>query len=447
MHLDALFQLRRGQSSRTLEGVAAALTALAPAPAPCVVQVVGTNGKGTTAMCLAEICRAAGARVGLFTSPHLHHFRERFALLLPEEDRIQHPSDQQLDAGLAAVAPLIDAHHLAFFDVATLLAARLFADAQVDVAIYEAGIGGRLDATTALPADLTILTSVGRDHQQYLGDTLAQIAADKAAAFRPKKAAISGVTQPELSPLIDALAAAQSTRLWRLSREITCEVEGDAYHLHIPLADLHLRDVALPLCGDFQRRNAALAVAAACQVMADSQWLQLADQSDPEETKRQRDRAIRLGLSRVRWPGRLQPIAVDGRQLWLDGAHNEDAALALARNLPPTAFRLVYGAAQDKDIAGCLRPLLERCTGLYLCPFAQPRAASETQLRAALALATSPQTTQPNGWKAQHFQDVPGALQAAIDDARGDEFILVTGSLFVVAEALAWHQTRSATIP
>ncbi|TNE44501.1 MAG: bifunctional folylpolyglutamate synthase/dihydrofolate synthase [Deltaproteobacteria bacterium] len=400
--LQALFGMRRTTRRRDLQEMHRMLQALQLQDLPYpVVQIVGTNGKGSTSAFLASILQRAGYRVGLFTSPHLIHFNERFQI------NGQVATDETL-ASLLNHTLDVAAHEEwepVFFDVTTLMAAQYFAQEKVDIALFEAGMGGKLDATTALPSALSILTTVGLDHVPLLGNNLAEIAKDKAAAFRSNTPALVGVQDPEVLQVIQDLAQEnQVSPLLVLGRDF-------------PIVE---ETIELGLHGQFQRNNASLALGALGPLKENLGF------SFSEES-------VQEGLSQARWPGRCQPVRYKEQTFWLDGAHNAEAMEALAQHFHGQPLSVVFGAMKDKDILALLRPLEASLEHLVLCPIQQPRAASPQELHLML---------QELGWtntQVMTTQRLEEALETAHSMATSSNkknTLLVTGSLFLVGEVL-----------
>ncbi len=338
------------------------------------LHVAGTNGKGSVCALLDAVLRAAGHRTGLYTSPHLVDFRERI----------------QVDGRWIApetVARLLTTvrngtrdwpHAPTFFEIVTAIALRHFADAGCDYVVLETGMGGRLDATNAVTPIVSVLTPIGMDHMQWLGDTVEKIAAEKAGIIKPGVPVVS-------APQVPAAAAVLTAH-------------GPVEFVQSPIpADL---TVALP--GSHQRENAALALAA----------LRAAGIPVSEN-------AARAGLRNVRWPGRFQCLG----DLVLDGAHNAHGAAQLVKTwwevFGAARVPVIFGAMRDKDYAEMLRVLAPLATEFRFVPVDNPRAVSPEELAAAWA---GPARVYPS-------------LRAALDEVEGRT--LVTGSLFLIGEALA----------
>lgn len=354
--------------------------------APRYLHVAGTNGKGSVCAMLDAICRAAGWRTGLFISPHLLEFRERIQV---DGAPI---SEAEVAEGLSLIRELVDGwdYSPTFFEIATALALRHFARAGVALAVLETGLGGRLDATNVVTPLISILTSIDLDHRQWLGDTVAAIAVEKAGIIKPGVPAITVPQAEEVQSVLTQIAAEREAPL------------------HIVVSPL--RHVPIALCGSHQQWNAALAVHA----------LDAAGLSVPDE-------AILRGLRQVDWPGRFQVV---GRCV-LDGAHNPSAARRLAETWREVygeeKATLILGVLADKDVAGICAALAPIAARAITVPVRNPR--SETAEKVCAALWRSdPDLACGVG------PDVAEAIEAADDY---EERVLLAGSLFLVAEALA----------
>jgi dihydrofolate synthase/folylpolyglutamate synthase len=357
-----------------------------PAHGTRVIHVAGTNGKGSTCAMIDSIARACGQRCGLFTSPHLIDFRERVKV-----------SGQEIpeDTCAAMLTALRDicarmATHPTFFEISLVLAMRWFRERGCEIIVLETGMGGRLDATTAVPADVCVVTPIGLDHMQYLGDSLTIIAAEKAGIFVPGKPVIS----------------APQEKIVRFS----LEKEANEARAPLEFVEEPLLGYPIALVGSHQQWNAALAVAA------------LHRAGLPLNTD-----SVRYGLANLSWPGRFEVIRPG---VVLDGAHNPQAATVLAETwqtkFPNNKATLVFSAVAAKDIAGILAVLAPIATRIFLCPVANPRAVPAAELAACL-----PPDAPPH----ELFDD----FQAAFSAARAHSApVLIAGSLFLVGEARAF---------
>ncbi len=379
------------------------------------VQVGGTNGKGSTCAFLESILRAAGHRVGLYTSPHLVRVNERFVVGGVAID------DQALGTRIVEVLQRSPAAREAtYFELGTLVALEHFAREAVEVAVLEVGLGGRLDATTAARPRLTALTRVGLDHMEFLGDTLQAIAREKAAIFRPGVPAVVSEQRPEPLAVIEATATTVGAPLWVEGRDFSLDELG-----RYRGAERALDGLALGLHGEHQHHNAAVAVT--CANLLVRQGLAVGAE------------AIRTGLQRTRWPGRLEQIP-GHPPLLLDGAHNEDgvAALVAALDAPPYAGRpmhLVFGVVSDKRVEPMLRVLLPRCASATLTRVPTPRTLDPDGVL-ALARSLCPVvgvTPSPEA-----------ALARARTLAGPDGWVLVAGSLYLVGAVKALLESNPA---
>ncbi len=355
-----------------------------------IIHVAGTNGKGSVCALLDAVCRAQGLRTGLYTSPHLVSFRERIRL-----DGRPIPEDA-VAWGLTRLDNLtVDwAPPVTFFEYTTVLALDWLRHQHIDVIILETGLGGRLDATNALTPAVSVLTSIDFDHTAWLGDTLEAIAGEKAGIIKPRVPVVSAPQEPEAAAVIARVAEERNAPL----RVVTDPLPADW-----PLA----------LPGTHQRVNAALALAAL-------------DAAEIPTT----EKARRAGLAQVEWPGRFQRL--ENGRIILDGAHNPAAARRLAHTWreeygdhhPAT---LILGMMRDKDIPAVCRALAPLAARAILVPVRNPRAASPQEILGAMTLAAP-----------GVLPHVAIGLEDAFEYARQfPEVILVTGSFFLVGEALA----------
>lgn len=358
---------------------------------PRFFHVAGTNGKGSVCAMIESILRASGVRTGLFTSPHLVHFRERIRVRGVDID------EESVARGLTRIRSLSEGWERppTFFEIATALGLLHFQQAGVEIAVMETGLGGRLDATNVITPLISVITPIDLDHEQYLGRRLPEIALEKAGIIKPGCPAISG---PQTEDVLQLLAHVS--------------VERDSkFHLVLsPLAG-----VPLALTGDYQRWNAALAVHA-----LDAAGLTVSNE------------ALIRGLATVRWPGRFQRLEND--DIILDGAHNLAAAHQLSRTWSEVygeeKATVIVGIMQDKNIRGicaALVPLAKRFIAVRV--HSARSASAEEVLATILDLAPSGETC------------AAGTLDDALDIAEDSpERILITGSLFLVGEALALLQ-------
>jgi dihydrofolate synthase/folylpolyglutamate synthase len=366
--------------------------------------VLGTNGKGSTAAMLAGILQAHGLRVGLYTSPHLVAVEER---IRTDGALIASPRLAQL------VASLNTFPDLSYFEVLTCAAVLEFAQRKVDVAVMEAGLGGRWDASNAVDPAVALLTNVGTDHQRWLGEARTAIAAEKAAALRGL-AAVVGAWDPEVEPVIRANADPR-TPLALASQWATVSADGSrptgAQAVDFRIGSL-TGSAALPLAGTHQLANLELALAGAAALAGNG----LAPSLSAD--------AVRRGIEGVSWPGRLQSCTHDRRRLLLDGAHNQEAIAALAAALDAMGLsgrlHLLFSCLDDKPMESMAALLRPRVVGVTVAPVRSPRARPLDELAAVFPGCRS-------------AASVTIALQALPADLP----TLVTGSLRLVGEVLA----------
>ncbi|MDH4873999.1 bifunctional tetrahydrofolate synthase/dihydrofolate synthase [Pseudomonas sp. BN515] len=384
-------------------------------PAPKVITVTGTNGKGSTCAFLAALLRAQGLKVGVYSSPHLLRYNERVQL------NGQEASDQALCDAFSAVEAARGEISLTYFEMGTLAAFWLFQHAALDAVVLEVGLGGRLDAVNLVDADLALVTSIGLDHADWLGDTRESVAFEKAGIFRAGKPALCGDLDPP-QPLLEQ-ANALSAPLFLRGRDFDL-AQGEAnWHWRGVSASgqvLELHD--LPLL-DLPMENAALALQA--YALLGMPW-------QPD--------ALQAALLGTRVTGRLDRRHIDWRgkrvSLLLDVGHNPHAAEYLAARLaarPVAGRRLaVFGLLADKDLPGVLRPLQGCLANWAVAPLPTPRTRSASELQAAL--------TNLHASVSVH-QNIAAALDAQCEQATPDDEILVFGSFYSVAEALSWLES------
>lgn len=374
-----------------------------------VVLVGGTNGKGSCAASLAAMLGAAGYRVGRFTSPHLTHFQERFAVNnVPA-------ADADIARQLARLKPLAEAVGATFFEIATVLGCLLFAEADVDYAVMEVGMGGRWDATNALEPQLSIITNVALDHTEVLGADVLAIAAEKAGIMRSGVATYTAA-QGEALGVLRQQAELQGATLYALGKDWRVRytpLGWDGGDIGLRAGSAQTLRLRTPLLGAHQAENVALAALAALALGVNVQ-------------------DVMAGAAETRWPGRLEPLTFRGRRFLLDGAHNPAAARALRDALvelsaAPATF--IFGVSADKDIAQIVLPLAAVAREVVVTAAAHsPRAA----LPAALAAC----------WQAQPLKVTVAAAPAealtkALALTPPEVPLVVCGSLFLVGEVRA----------
>ncbi|HUO86850.1 MAG TPA: Mur ligase family protein [Thermoanaerobaculia bacterium] len=388
------------------------------------VLVAGTNGKGSTAALLAAVGRAAGYRTGLYTSPHLETVEERLRV---GGDAIAGEVLGELVLEAVAAGERSLAEPPTYFEVLTAAAFLHFRRSEVELAVLEVGLGGRLDATNTADPAVSVITPIALEHREHLGDTLAAIAREKAGVMRPGRPTVAWADEPAVTTALAAAAAAAGAQLVPAERRasigsvgprIDAPWGGQEVVLETARGPLAL---AVPLLGEHQAVNLAIGWAAA-EAMAAGGWSRL-DAA-----------AFRGGAARWRWPGRLEVVELPGarpcRRVLLDGAHNPHGARALARFLaaPPTPFPrppvMLFGALADKDAGEMLAALAPLAGELILTRPPHERGRAPDTLRATL----------PRGSRAEDEPDHAVALERALAVAgdRGADTVVVCGSLYLV---------------
>jgi dihydrofolate synthase / folylpolyglutamate synthase len=391
------------------------------------IHVAGTNGKGSTCAMLESIYRAAGQRTGLFTSPHLVSFRERIQV------NRQLISEIEVVRLVAELQPLLNqfpaAHHPTFFEVVTVMALKFFAEQKCDLVIWETGLGGRLDATNIVTPLASVITNIALDHQQWLGDTLEKIAGEKAGIIKPSVPVITATDEPKALTMIENVAQEKKAPLINVGQASRLSPFGQTWKSETGVTPV------LPLQGEHQKINAALALAT----------VEILRKQIPVS-----DEQIRAGLANVNWPGRLQLIQrPDGQKILLDGAHNVAGARALrealnswsssfglstgslkrerqrAESAPGASITLILGVLQDKDWQHICETLAPLSKNIFTVPVASDRTAGAEELAAACRAANG--TAQVA---------VCAGLGEALARTTDDPFLVVTGSLYLVGEAL-----------
>jgi len=373
-----------------------------------VVQIAGTNGKGSTGAFLAAIMTAAGYRTAFFSSPHLVNFSERFRI-----DGIE-IADETL-AGAARRVLAVAPPEATFFELVTAIGFLVFTDEEVDLAIMEAGMGGRWDATNVVEGILAIITPISFDHCEYLGHTLEAIAAEKAGIIKPGRPVVVASQEQEALTGIVAAAAAVGSRclIWDVDFSAAAGPEGVSYRA----GEYSLADLESGLKGRFQAVNIAAAISAA-RLLAGMGF-------SVDEA------AIRAGVASARWPGRME-LFPGHPPILLDGAHNRAGAAAVAESLADFSFErllLIAGVMADKDWQDMLARLL---------PLAQTVFAVEPSLERALPAEKLADFCRQQGVHAVAAGTVRAGLQMAAATAGENDLVLVCGSLFTVGEARAF---------
>jgi dihydrofolate synthase/folylpolyglutamate synthase len=440
----------------SLEHIRALLKALGePQHSFASVLIAGTNGKGSTAATLASITNAASLRTGLYTSPHLTRVNERIKISTAEGQLGEIP-----DADFGRIYGLVDTaaarlianhslpHYPSFFELLTAVAFTWFAEQHVQLAVLEVGLGGRLDATNSVEPIISVITDIGIDHTEYLGNTIREIAGEKAGILRQDGVLVTLAQHPEANAAIGEAAVrlnvrgVDAARCLPPSRDFAGHVPTGASRLARNLYHLSLEGDALPvdspLAGQHQQRNLALAIATAIELRTNHAF------SIPNA-------AIEQGIRNTQWPGRLEWIASPAglAPILLDVAHNPAGAWTLRAalsQLPDDMPRtLIFGCLADKQIdemVQVLLPLFDPTSGdparildhVILAPVDNPRAATLDELAAAATRLDVP---------FHRATDLRDALQQAQSLTPSDGVIVATGSVFLVGEIRALALTQA----
>lgn len=384
------------------------------------IHVAGTNGKGSVSHMLAAILQTAGYKTGLYTSPHLHDFRERIKVngtMVPEEFVVRFTEK---------INPQIDILEPSFFEITVAMAFEWFVEQEVDVAVIETGLGGRLDSTNVILPELSVITNIGWDHMNLLGDTLPQIAAEKAGIIKPKIPVVIGEAIPETRPVFLRTAAEKEAPIY-FAQE-TRHVEDwkwEQHQLLLELSEPHRTDhhlYKLDLPGIYQRHNLLTVLESVHQLKAKG-WA-----ISQEQVQHALTHVKKLTGLHGRWETiRHQPDVV------IDVAHNTNGMEQLVQQLELTPFRelhIITGMVKDKDVDQVLS-LFPKQAHFYFTRSHIPRALPEDEL-AAMALR--------HGLKGETYPDVNVALKAASAKAHTEDLILICGSVFLAGEvSIAAH--------
>jgi dihydrofolate synthase/folylpolyglutamate synthase len=396
------------------------------------VLIAGTNGKGSTASTLASILQASGSRTGLYTSPHLVRINERIRI----------DGQQISDDDFAQVHDLVDRTaerlvsenelpwHPSFFEMLTAIAFENFARRKVDIAVLEVGMGGRLDATNVVDPLVSVITDISLDHQKFLGDTVSEIAAEKAGILRPGGVVVTLPQQPQANDVIGNTILERGARAVNAvpyvppvspaSSEYRADNAAKKPVSRYPMQVMGEQImVETPLLGRHQLRNVALAIAAAEE---------LSRQGFPVTAS-----SIERGIRETHWPGRFQvlPAAVGAPEFVFDVAHNPAGAWALRSTLsagyPDRPLTFVFGAMRDKAIGEMTEILFPLADRVIATRADNPRSASPEEIREA-ASRTSTQIDEAD--------DVAAAIKMAKVGAGPDSVVVITGSIYIVGEAM-----------
>jgi len=403
-----------------------------------IIHVAGTKGKGSVSAMCSRVIEEAGYRVGLYTSPHMNDYAERIQV---NHAQIPH---QELVLLVEDVKPVIESiPNLTTFEITTALAFLYFARQKVAAAVVEVGLGGRLDATNVTSPRVSVITSLSYDHTYLLGNTLAEIAAEKAGIIKPGVPVVLAPQEEEARLVVERIAAERGSPLTQVGRDIlyaqvSRSLEGqtmliwqfseqelvDNYIESGGLMEWEPTRLNIPLLGYHQVENAATAYAALNIFRNNALSIS--------------DAAIRQGFASVQWPGRFE-VLQRTPPVVVDSAHNRDSAqklrLALDDYFPGQPVILVFGASEDKDLHGMFAELLPRVWQVIATRSIHPRAMEPERIV---------EMAHQFGRPAKIVVDPPQALEEAMEMAGGDMMVLVAGSVFVAAGAReAWYARKN----
>jgi dihydrofolate synthase/folylpolyglutamate synthase len=390
-----------------------------PQLAARTIHIAGTKGKGSVATMIAQALSSSGYKTGLYTSPHLHTLRERISV---DGSLI---SEAEFAAAMAEIKPFIESmkhdtsfRQLTYFEALTALAFAYFKKKQVDFQVLEVGLGGRLDATNVAWPVVCIITSISLDHTQLLGNSLEEIAREKAGIIKSGCWVVISPQPEEAASVISDICREREAKIVQVGKDVTWhKIGGDLHQQSLVIEGrMGKHQVSIPLLGDFQLENAAAAVAALEILTSAGFAISAAD--------------IAQGLARVKWPGRFQ-ILQQHPTVLVDGAHNVASMKRLVSNIKAyfnyQRIFLVFGISCDKDIPGIVNELVPLSPQVIVTRTTHSRAAPLSTLAAEFS---------KRGIEPEIRETVTEAISRALSLADRTDIVCVTGSLFIVAEAL-----------
>ena len=411
-HLAALYRLRRFGIKLGLATISRLMRGLGnPQDRFSSIHIAGTNGKGSIAAFLSSVLARGGYKVGLYTSPHLVRFNER----------IQINGCPISDKDVARVAEAVQRVYTqgeppTFFECATAMALYHFASEGMDWAILETGMGGRYDATNVVHPEVSVISNISMEHQEYLGNTLAKIAREKAGIIKRGAGVVTGARQKSALRVIEQVAAEKEVPLFRLGKEIRIHKDKGAF-TYLGISRRWPR-VKIGLIGDHQVTNAALALGALELLLEKGLYLT--------------DEAVYAGLAATRWPGRLEVFSREPFIL-LDGAHNPSAVKTLKKFLensfPSRRLTMVVGILEDKAWKPMLRDLVAVADRMILTRPQYERAADPHELASFVRPFKQDLVVIPK---------LADAISFALEEAGNADAVCITGSLYTVGDAKAY---------
>ncbi len=395
------------------------------------IHIAGTNGKGSVLSFIGSALRAAGLHVGLYSSPHLVRFNERIVVdgaEIPDDALVQlaerfRPIADGMADGIEREVPT-------FFEFSTAIAFAYFAEREVDYAIVETGLGGRLDSTNVLVPECAVITNLSIDHTEYLGTTLESIAREKAGIVNGSGPVVTAVSQPEALEIIERRCRSRNVELYRCGTDFTYTIRPHEFPrqevaVATPIGDLEL---TVQMAGRHQAENAAVA-AMVCKLLQRKRIPALSDEF------------IRAGFETARWPGRLDVVR-DKPFTILDAAHNPAGARVLRETLadafPGRPIVLVMGISRDKDADAMAREL---------CPMARDVIVTRYRMHRAMPVDRLLAAVRRYAPRARGVSSVGESISAADELAGADDMIVVAGSIFTVGDAIAHFAERPDEVP
>jgi dihydrofolate synthase/folylpolyglutamate synthase len=436
------------------------------------IHVAGTNGKGSTSALIASILKTSGLKVGLFTSPHLVSFTERIRVNDEEITEYEIVSlAEEIRRKIADFSPT-------FFEVVTAMAFLYFKRKGIDIAVIEVGMGGRLDATNIIEPEISVITNIDYDHREFLGDTLREIAMEKAGIIKGGIPAVISSQAPEVLDVIEATVEERNTESYLYGRDFSSVLKKeDSSGIYFDYFDsdfFKIHDLYLPLAGEHQMQNASVAIRAAMLFLnrkalngrngetGKGRGRKKGKSPGPRVTdspshKEEIVSLIRRGLASTKWPGRLEMIH-DDPPILIDGAHNPSAAVVLSRTLIKNFLNrykriiLILGIMGDKDIEGIMRPLLPITSETILTSPDYERAATPHRLASAAASLGFPEVKiaptvkdaidmarnickQSNPHLTSNNPPSPPFTKGGHGGINSSSLIVITGSFYTIGEA------------
>ncbi|MBL7069450.1 MAG: bifunctional folylpolyglutamate synthase/dihydrofolate synthase [Candidatus Omnitrophica bacterium] len=387
-----------------------------------VIHVAGTKGKGSTAALITSILKESGLRAGLYTSPHLTSFRERIRI---NDELIEEDSLAKIVSGIKPQLEAMRKEDLSFFEAYTAIAFKYFKERDVDFAVIETGLGGRLDATNVAEKSIAVITPISLEHTDILGNTVKKIAREKAAIIKEDSISISAPQKREALDVIEDVCLKKRSTLYLVGRDIYIDkgrFGRDTQSFNVWTKFGEYPSLEIKLRGEHQIINAAAAIGAVETLRAYNLFVS--------------QDAVRKGISKTEWPGRMEVLQRDPLVI-ADGAQNDESSEALInalkRHFDFKRLILVLGISEDKDIKGICKILSQIADFVILTRADNPRAADPKILKRAIK-------NRP----CKLFLDSRDAMDCAYSEARRDDLILVTGSLFLVGEVRGMtHEIQS----